>query len=270
MSAFTSCPLAFRFSYIERLPEPPSAPASKGTLVHLALQKLFWRPSHERTLDAALAGLVEATNDLAEDPDLADLELSEAEWAEFHAAAEVLVHRYFELEDPREVHPIGLELRLEAVTPGGVKIRGIIDRLELDANGDLVISDYKTGNAPRQQWEQNSLAGVHVYSFLCEQAFGSRPSRVQLLYLSGPEKIAIQPSDQSTRGVAMKTDALMRAMQAACTRHEFQPRKSALCDYCSYREFCPQFGGDPAQAAPVLLARKAEREGRPQLPLAVV
>ncbi|HWS48376.1 MAG TPA: PD-(D/E)XK nuclease family protein, partial [Acidimicrobiia bacterium] len=44
MGTFTSCPLSFRFSYIERLPEPPSAPASKGTLVHLALQHLLWRP----------------------------------------------------------------------------------------------------------------------------------------------------------------------------------------------------------------------------------
>src|SRR5258708_1531577 len=34
--AFTNCPLAFRFSQIERRPEPPSPPAVKGTLVHAA------------------------------------------------------------------------------------------------------------------------------------------------------------------------------------------------------------------------------------------
>ncbi len=42
VSSFTSCPLAFRFSQIERLPEPPSPPAVKGTLVHAALERLFW------------------------------------------------------------------------------------------------------------------------------------------------------------------------------------------------------------------------------------
>ena len=36
-SAFKDCPLAFRFSYLDKLPQPPSAPASKGTLVHLSL-----------------------------------------------------------------------------------------------------------------------------------------------------------------------------------------------------------------------------------------
>ncbi|HEX9467120.1 MAG TPA: PD-(D/E)XK nuclease family protein, partial [Acidimicrobiia bacterium] len=56
-SSFKSCPLAFRFSYLERLPEPPSPWTSKGTLVHRALELLLDRPADERTLDAALADL---------------------------------------------------------------------------------------------------------------------------------------------------------------------------------------------------------------------
>src|SRR5579872_5312105 len=54
VSSFTSCPLAFRFSQIERLPEPPSPAAVKGTLVHAALERLFWHhPAGARTPDAA-------------------------------------------------------------------------------------------------------------------------------------------------------------------------------------------------------------------------
>src|ERR1700719_5058196 len=73
MGTFTSCPLAFRFGYIERLPEPPSAPASKGTLVHLALQHLMWRPPAERTLATALADLARAESEVAAHPDFAQL-----------------------------------------------------------------------------------------------------------------------------------------------------------------------------------------------------
>src|SRR5450755_1544810 len=77
MSTFTSCPLAFRFSYIERLPEPPSAPASKGTLVHLALQHLMWRPPAERTMEAALLDLGRAVSELANDPEFSELDLTD-------------------------------------------------------------------------------------------------------------------------------------------------------------------------------------------------
>jgi putative RecB family exonuclease len=267
MGTFTSCPLAFRFGYIERLPEPPSAPASKGTLVHLALQHLMWRPAPERTLEAALADLARAEAEVAADPEFAYLDLTDDEREKFHADADVLVRRYFELEDPRDITVLGVELRVSAVTSGGVTIRGIIDRLELDAEGELVVSDYKTGSAPNEGWEQKSMAGVHVYSLLCERMFGRRPARVQLLYLSKPERIITTPSDQSLRGVEVKTNAVMQAVRQACKRDDFRPHTSALCNYCTFQEFCPEFDGQPELARPTLLARQAEREGHPPLPL---
>jgi putative RecB family exonuclease len=270
MGTFTSCPLAFRFSYLERLPEPPSAPASKGTLVHLALQHLMWRPAADRTLDNALADLDRAKDEVAAHPEFAHLHLTEDEFAQFHADAEVLVRRYFELEDPAQVQVLGVELRVSATTEDGVTIRGIIDRLELNADGELVVTDYKTGRSPSEGWEQRSLAGVHVYALLCERMFGRRPASVQLLYLSGPEKIVTRPTDPSVRGVEVKSNALMRAVRTAVARDDFRPRPSALCSFCSFREFCPSFGGDPSSAAMVMQARQAEREGRPQLPLAIV
>jgi putative RecB family exonuclease len=270
MGTFTSCPLAFRFSYIERLPEPPSAPASKGTLVHLALQHLMWRPAAERTIENALLDLGRARADLETDAEFAELELAPEEWNQFHADAEVLVRRYFEMEDPTQVNVLGLELRVSAETADGVKIRGIIDRLELDAAGELVVTDYKTGSAPSEGWEQQSMAGVHIYSLLCERMFGRRPARVQLLYLSKPERIVTASTDQSLRGVEMKSGALMRAIRTACARNDFRPRPSALCSYCSFQEFCPAYGGHPDEARPTLLARQADREGRPQLPLTFV
>src|SRR6059058_3011071 len=112
MGTFTSCPLAFRFGYIERLPEPPSAPASKGTLVHLALQHLLWRPPAERTIEAALADLDRAEAEVAAHPDFADLDLTAEQRAQFHTDAEQLVRRYFELEDPSEINVLGVELRV--------------------------------------------------------------------------------------------------------------------------------------------------------------
>src|SRR5258708_38472035 len=57
VAAFTDCALAFRFATIDRLPEPPSPWATKGTLVHAALERLFLLPPAERTVAAALTCL---------------------------------------------------------------------------------------------------------------------------------------------------------------------------------------------------------------------
>lgn len=247
VASFRDCALAFRFSAIDRLPEPPSPSATKGTLVHRALELLFCEPPPGRTLDRALECLDRAVLEMGTDPEYLDLGLDPDQEAQFRADAEALVRRYFRLEDPTTVRPIGLELRLEA-TVGSLTLRGIIDRLDLDADGALVVTDYKTGKVPGVAYEQARLGGVQFYAFLCERVFGRRPDRVQLLYLSEPVAIVAQPTDQSVRGLEQRTSAVWRAVERACLTEDFRPRPSRLCDWCAYRAFCPAWGGDPSQA----------------------
>jgi putative RecB family exonuclease len=258
ISAFKHCPLQFRFSVIDRLPEPPSPAASKGTLVHRALELLMLRAPAGRTPAAALADLDQARHELADHPEFAGLELTPEQLDAFHADARVLVQRYFEIEDPGAVRPIGLELRL-SVTLGSLTLRGVIDRLELDRDGELVVTDYKTGAVPSERAEQDRLGGVHFYSLLCDRLFGRRPVRVQLLYLSKPEVLSITPSEQSVTGMERRAVALYAAVERACARDDFRPNRSRLCDWCNFQAYCPAWGGDPEQAAalrpePVLLS----------------
>jgi putative RecB family exonuclease len=244
VSSFTDCALAFRFSAIDRLPEPPSVPATRGTLVHRALERLYTLPAAQRTLAAGLTELDEAFEELRPQPELAGLELDDEQQQVFLDEAEALVRRYFELEDPTAIHPIGLELNLELEIDGLV-LRGIIDRLELDNEGNFVVTDYKTGKVPSAEQERARLGGVQFYSFLCEQLFGSRPARVQLLYLSEPVIIATTPTEQSVRGLERKVKAVWSAVERACERDDFRPKPSRLCDWCAFKAYCPAFGGDP-------------------------
>ena len=86
------------------------------------------------------------------------------------------MRRYFELEDPTTITPDRLELKLE-VQLGNLRLRGIIDRLELDDDGRFIVTDYKTGQVPHENQERSKLGGVHFYAFLCEQILGQRPAR---------------------------------------------------------------------------------------------
>ncbi|HVF32952.1 MAG TPA: PD-(D/E)XK nuclease family protein [Acidimicrobiales bacterium] len=250
VSSFKECALAFRLSNIDRVPEPPSPWATKGTLVHRALQLLFWDedPGH-RTLPAALDKLARAEAEMASDPEFTGLALSEEDAAAFHADAEALVRRYFELEDPNEVRVIGVELKLEAKL-GSLTLRGIIDRLELDGDGELVVTDYKTGRSPGASFELPRMAGVHFYAFLCEQVLGRRPARIQLLHLAEPVAISLVPSEQSIRGLQNRTQAIWTAVERACQTEDFRPKVGKLCDFCAYKAYCPAFGGD-LSAVPV-------------------
>jgi putative RecB family exonuclease len=243
VSSFKDCALAFRFAAIDKLPEPPSPWTVKGTLVHRALELLFWEePAGKRTPAAAAGKLDRAWVEMHDDAEFVELALAEDEQAEMRASAQTLIDNYFTIEDPNSVRAIGMELYLEAQV-GSMRLRGIIDRLELDDDGELVITDFKTGRAPALAYENARLGGVQFYAFLCERVLGRRPARIQLLHLAEPVAIISTPTEQSTRGLEQRATAVWKAIERACDREDFRPKPSKLCDYCAYKAYCPAWGG---------------------------
>ena len=71
---FIQCPLKFRFRSVDRLPEPPSQAAFRGTVVHSVLERLFTVPAAERTAGLAQSLLMPAWGELVEkDPEVLDI-----------------------------------------------------------------------------------------------------------------------------------------------------------------------------------------------------
>jgi putative RecB family exonuclease len=241
VTAFTNCPLAFRLSQIERLPEPPSPPAVKGTLVHTALEGLFWHHAPgSRTPAAAAAELERAWAELQDDEEFVQLELARDPADEFLADARKLVENYFRLEDPDHADAVGVELGVETMVDG-MRLRGIIDRLDVAPDGSLIVVDYKTGRAPSERFERGSLGGVQTYALLCESLLGRAPSEVRLLYLRQPVAISSVPSEQSIRGQRRRAVAVWTAIERACDSEDFRPNVGPLCDHCHFKTSCPAF-----------------------------
>ena len=247
VAAFCDCALAYRFANLDRLPEPPSAPATKGSLVHAALERLFALDGPDRTPAAGVACLDAAAAAMLDDPEFVELGLGPDDAASFVADAHRMLEGYFRMEDPRAVHAIGLELKLRAEV-GGVQLTGIIDRLDRLPDGGLVVVDYKTGRAPSERYEQGKLLGVDTYAVLCERVLGVRPVAVRLLYVGEGVSITCTPSDRSAKFIEQKVGAVWQTIQRANARDSFGPRTGKLCDWCSFRAWCPAWGGDPDEA----------------------
>jgi putative RecB family exonuclease len=249
-------------------------------MVHLALQHLMDRPAAGRTVDAALADLRRAREEMADDPDLVDLGLDAEQDAAFLASAEQLVRNYFLLEDPTQVRGNGLELMLGTdvtvdvrskdaagqwrTTPHRLRLRGIIDRLDIDDDGEITVVDYKSGRAPSERFEQGRLSGVHFYAYLCERFLGKMPAKVKLLYLADPVTITATPSAQSIRGLGRRVEAIWSTVVQACEKESFRANPGKLCAYCSYHAYCPAQGGSlDALPDPVGVAQPVELRPRP-------
>jgi putative RecB family exonuclease len=220
---------------------------------------LMGLPASERTEDAATELHHATRNEYNEHPDLLSLGLTEPETEKFWADALSLVRNYFSMEDPREISPEGIELRIEAQM-GDFTLRGIVDRLERTSDGALIITDYKTGRSPRDSQTKDRMTQMMLYAWLCREHFGQSPASLRLMYVRDGRTIVTEPTEQQISFQEKRTQAIWKAIASSCTSGRFTPQKSALCNFCAYQRWCPEFGGDPEQAvheAPVVLGGRS-------------
>jgi putative RecB family exonuclease len=263
-----TCPLLYRFRVIDRIPERPSPAAVRGTLVHAVLERLFDLPAAGRTVPAALDLLgPQWERLLGDEPALATMfeeagqgaggqaagGQGEAEWL---GQAREMVERYFTLEDPRRLEPADRELFVETVLESGLKLRGYIDRLDVAPSGDVRVVDYKTGMAPRADFEARALFQMKFYALVLWRLHGRVPRLLQLMYLGNGEILRYAPDEADLLATERKVEALWRAIRRAMDTGDWRPRKSRLCDWCDHKERCPSFGGTPPPLPEVLAPGK--------------
>jgi len=247
-SSFQDCPLQFRFASIQSLPQPPGFHAVKGNVVHRALELLLRLSAPERTREAARDAMSSSRNEYEPKYDFVGLNLDDAAAREFWADCERLTDAYFDLEDPTTLDDIELELWVEAPL-GTFNVRGYVDRLERTKDGALVITDYKTGRAPRESDVSNKMRQLEMYAYMVRALRGELPSRMRLMYLKDKVVLEQQPTESSMKFLEKRTIALFDAIERACTNGNFPPKRSGLCNFCNFKQWCPEFGGNPELAA---------------------
>jgi putative RecB family exonuclease len=244
---FKQCPLLFRFRTIDKLDGPPSPAAARGTLVHEVLEHLFELPAAERTPEAALALLQPRWASLVEErPELAtmiedDETLDEDGW---FTAAGALVERWFTLEDPQRLEPAERELYVETEVDG-LTLRGYVDRLDIAPDGAMRVVDYKTGKSPREAFEGKALFQMKFYALVLWRQRGTIPKQLQLVYLGNGEIVRYEPDEHDLLGLERNVRAVWEAIVRASQTGDWRPRVSRLCDWCDFRDLCPEWGGTP-------------------------
>jgi putative RecB family exonuclease len=244
---FMQCPLLYRFRVVDRLPEPPSPAAVRGTVVHAVLERLFDLPPGGRTLEAARELLEPQWHRVREEaPELSALFDGDAEAvATWLAGAEDLLARWFELEDPTRLEPADRELYVETTLDDGLVLRGYVDRLDVAPDGRIRVVDYKTGRSPSPLFEAKALFQMKFYALVVWRLRGRVPSVLQLVYLGNGEVLRYSPEESDLLATERKVKALWTAISRAAATGDWRSSPSRLCDWCEHRDLCPSFGGTP-------------------------
>ena len=236
IGSFQQCPLKFKYNKIDGLTDDPTQATLMGNFVHDVLETMYGFSPEQRTQQTAKEISAELWN---------------TGWGERVApwvkGAENLrmfrwnswwcIENLWKIENPLLIEPSGLEEELNGQI-GGVQIKGFIDRFSELEEG-FVISDYKTGKTPKGKWVNDKFFQLLVYSHLLDSLGYGEAKKVELLYLKDGVKYSHDVTKEKLDEVENIVVSVKTEIDKRCESEEFEPVKSVLCGWCSYKTICP-------------------------------
>ncbi len=239
-SQFKTCPKQFKFANIDKIKEPTTEVQAKGTTVHQALEDLFDLKPDERNTEKLHNLFREAWTKVRGNDEHHNLFSSVEEEREWGLDGLKLLNNYMSIEDPTSFEPLERE-RWVRGSIEDLNLRGILDRMDRNNKGELVIVDYKSGKAPLAKYKEPRFFALKLYALLIQKELGEMPSELKLIYLKNSTIHTLKVTQDSLDQAKIEVLEIWNNIKKAFASNEFPATKNTLCDWCYYKPICPVF-----------------------------
>lgn len=231
ISTYQTCPLQYKFRYIDKLPTVPSIAMGFGSVLHTTLETLY---KEQKDLESLLRYLGETWN--------SNIKQESTEALYTLDTAKAIITSYYEKHVEGEENPfdkvVALEEWFEVPLEGNHSIRGKVDRIDVLPNGNHEIIDYKTGKRLPNQKDVDGDLQLSIYHWAANEVMpGINPERLTLHFLRQNERCYTFRDELS---IAETERVVHEAI--ASIEHDlelgFLPKKNNLCPWCDFQEQC--------------------------------
>ena len=240
-SQFKTCPQQFKFANVDKLKEPTNEVQAKGTAVHQALEDLFELPKEDRDTEKLHKLFRTAWTKVRRTDEYHSLFSSVDEEREWGVDGLKLLNNYMSMEDPKSFDPLERE-RWVRGTIEDLNLRGILDRMDRNQNGELIIVDYKSGKAPAEKYKEPRFFALKLYALLIRDELGITPTELKLIYLKNSTIHTLKVDNKMLDEVKIEILDIWSDIKLAFEENNFPATKNALCEnWCYYKPICPVF-----------------------------
>lgn len=139
---------------------------------------------------------------------------------------------------------LAAEDEFELVTPEGVKIYGFIDKVTELNSSTIKITDYKTSMLPMSHEESKTDIQLAMYDLAYALKYPQYETRVmELKYLRTGESLKITRSEVEQQNFRLQLLSIHKSIVKFLQETKAEPKgdSNSYCNYCSFRQACPQY-----------------------------
>jgi len=239
LKAYQSCPRQYYYAYIVKMPTRGKAVFSFGKTMHSTLYKLILENNNSGQDD--LFGKSKKVKQATLD-DL--LKFYQESWIDdWYSSAEdkhkyrelgidILKNYYQKFKDKWTV-PLFLEKGFN-IKVGNYSLRGVLDRVDTDNQGQWQIIDYKTGKSKIKLTFEDKKQ-LFIYQIAAKEVFQTKVKELTYYYLTNnnPESFL------GTEKEIVKTKEWITATIEQILATDFTATPGYICNTCDYNQICP-------------------------------
>ena len=230
---YSQCPKKYKFSHVLRVPEPSQTFLSLGNVVHKTFQTLSFRQKDGKPISQKLAytlleqywDSVSYNSDVKEKQD--------------KARAKKMIKNFLKWTSSNSNKVVGVELAFN-IKLKGITVRGKIDRLEQDDQGNYYVIDYKTGACFESENTISENIQMNVYALAIEQKFHKLPVQASLFYVNDDKLIKYFITDSKSVDVfKQKLENIIESI----LNEEFEANPAEgfwTCKRCPFKNICEE------------------------------
>lgn len=263
LSTYQNCPKKYQYRYVDRISRKRKTPETVlGVAVHAAFEELHGLVNGGKLptlaeVQAVFAGNFDSEWD--ETVKLRDERFSKDDWRRVGLDC---VKTYYDAGKPFDSDKtVAVEKKVGfpiSTEEGEYKIEGYVDRLVLAKDGAFEIHDYKTAKALPSQEDMDADWQLALYELAIRHDWpDTKDVRLRWHYVRHGKVITSIRGPEAREKLRAEAAALITAIKRD---HEFKPKVTPLCDWCEYKDLCPEFA-HPEKVAGLSLAERRKDDG---------
>jgi len=244
IQSFKKCPSQFKFRYIDQIfKKDEGIEAFLGKRVHEAIEYLY------KTVKSGNIPLVDEImrvhKSLWKDKwhDRIAIVYKDKTPRDYFYLGESCIARFYRQYYPFSEKVVATEHEMVFTLDGdeNYRIKGIIDRVDHDGNGNWEIHDYKTGKRAMSNKEADRDHQLALYQIgLMAETDNIQSVKLVWHFIQHGKRIESSRNPEQIRKVIVDTKSSIDEIRERIKNGgTFPPKKTILCNWCYYWEECP-------------------------------